>query len=177
MKLYTGRGDEGMTDLMDGTRISKTSARIEAYGTVDELNAVIGRARPTGYDDLDGQLSKIQNHLHIIQAEFSDPDGSRATPEITSDHVASVEEWIDDLQDQLEPLESFILPGGSEVGSRLHHARAVCRRAERRSVTFAADNPVNDAAIVYLNRLSDFLFACARTVNAREEVPEESPTY
>lgn len=177
MKLYTGRGDEGMTDLMGGTRISKTSARIEAYGTVDELNAVLGRAQPTDYDDLDERLAKIQNHLHIIQAEFSDPDNATETPEITDTHVTTVEDWIDDFQNQLEPLESFILPGGSEIGSRLHHARAVCRRAERRSVAFAADNPVNDAAIVYLNRLSDFLFASARIVNDRNEIPEQSPTY
>lgn len=177
MKLYTGRGDEGMTDLMDGTRIAKTSARIEAYGTVDELNAVLGRAHPTGYDDLNDLLLTAQNHLHIIQAEFSNPDSGTETPRISDDHVTTVEDWIDDLQAQLEPLESFVLPGGCEVGSRLHHARAVCRRAERRAVAFAADNPVNDAAVVYLNRLSDLLFAAARTVNDREDVPEESPTY
>lgn len=177
MKLYTGRGDEGMTDLMDGTRISKTSARIEAYGTVDELNAVLGRTHPTGYDDLDDRLASIQNHLHIIQAEFSNPDSEQDTPEIVDDHVETLEDWIDELQAQVEPLESFILPGGSEIGSRLHHARTVCRRCERRAVAFAADNPVNDAAIVYLNRLSDFLFVSARVINDREGVPEDTPTY
>ena len=177
MKIYTGRGDEGMTDLRDMSRVSKTSARIEAYGTVDEANALIGTARPTGYDDIDDTLESIQNQLHIVQADFANPDPNEDDPAVTAAHVESLEDAIDEAEAELDPLESFILPGGSEGGATLHHARAVTRRAERRSVEFAADEPVNGEAIRYLNRLSDGLFVLARLVNARDGVPEESPTY
>lgn len=178
MKIYTGTGDEGMTGLRDGTRISKTSPRIEVYGTVDELNAIIGTVRPTDHDQIDTILAEIQNHLHILQAEFANPDPDDDDPEIGADHVAAVEGWIDEIDDQLPPLRSFVLPGGSESGARLHHARTVCRRAERRAVAFAAENPpANDQAMVYLNRLSDCLFVLARRVNSLDGVEEESPTY
>jgi len=177
MKIYTGRGDEGMTDLRDMSRVSKTSARIEAYGTVDEANALIGTARPTGYDDVDDTLQSVQNQLHIVQADFANPAPDEDDPEVTADHVESLEDAIDEAESELDPLESFILPGGSEAGATLHHARAVARRAERRAVALAADEPVNGEAIRYLNRLSDGLFVLARLVNARDGVPEESPTY
>jgi cob(I)alamin adenosyltransferase len=177
MKIYTGRGDDGMTDLRDMSRVSKTSARIEAYGTVDEANALIGTARPTGYDDIDETLESIQNQLHIVQADFANPDPAEGDPELTAGHVETLEDAIDEAEAELDPLESFILPGGSEAGATLHHARAVARRAERRAVALAADEPVNGEAIRYLNRLSDGLFVFARLVNARDGVPEESPTY
>jgi len=177
MKIYTGRGDEGMTDLRDMSRVSKTSPRIEAYGTVDELNALIGTVRPTGHDDVDEKLAAIQNHLHVVQADFANPDPDEDDPAVTDDHVEQVEAWIDEYDDELEPLESFILPTGSESGAKLHHARAVSRRAERRAVAFATDDPANDLAIQYLNRLSDGLFTWARVVNQRDGVPEENPTY
>ena len=178
MKIYTGRGDEGMTDLQDMSRISKTSPRIEAYGTVDEVNSLIGLTRPSGYDDVDERLGRIQNHLHIIQADFSNPDKNDAdSPHIEDHHVEALEEWMDGFDEELDPLQSFILPGGSDIGARLHHARSVCRRAERRAVALAADEPVNDAAVAYLNRLSDALFVFARVLNKREGVREESPEY
>ena len=177
MKIYTGRGDEGMTDLRDMSRVSKTSPRIEAYGTVDEANALIGTARPTGYDDIDDTLERIQNQLHIVQADFANPDPDEGDPEIAAEHVEQLEDAIDDAETELDPLTSFILPGGSEAGATLHHARAVSRRAERRAVELAADQPVNGEAIRYLNRLSDGLFVLARLVNARDGVPEESPSY
>lgn len=178
MKLYTGRGDEGMTDLRTRDRVSKASPRIEAYGTVDEVNALVGIVRPTGYDDIDDQLTEIQNHLHIIQADFANPEPDEDDPQIRDEHVETLENWIDGYDDELEPLDQFILPGGSEPGAKLHQARAVCRRAERRAVTFASEEAgVNDAAIVYLNRLSDCLFTLARVVNQREDIPEESPSY
>jgi len=178
MKIYTGRGDEGMTDLRDMSRVSKTSPRIEAYGTVDELNSLVGRARPTGHDDVDEKLAAVQNHLHIVQADFSNPNtGDEDTPQVESHHVGTLEEWMDAYDDELDPLESFILPGGGDAGARLHHARSVCRRAERRAVALAGDQPVNDAAVTYLNRLSDALFVWARLVNKREGVREESPEY
>ena len=178
MKIYTGRGDEGMTDLRDMSRVSKTSPRIEAYGTVDELNSVVGRARPTGHDDIDEKLAAVQNHLHIVQADFANPDtGDEDAPHAEGRHVEKLETWIDAYDEELDPLESFILPGGGDAGARLHHARSVCRRAERRAVALAGDQPVNDAAVTYLNRLSDALFVWARLINEREGVREESPEY
>jgi len=177
MKIYTGRGDEGMTDLRNMDRVSKASGRIEAYGTVDELNAAVGVVRPTGHDDIDEKLRGIQNHLHIVQADFANPDPDD-DPAIGDDHVEQLETWIDAHDEELDPLESFILPGGSESGAKLHQARAVTRRAERRAVAFASEEvAVNDTAVVYLNRLSDALFTFARVVNSREGVREENPEY
>ncbi len=178
MKIYTGRGDEGLTDLRNMERVSKASGRIEAYGSVDEVNALVGKVRPTGHEDIDEQLRSIQNHLHIVQADFANPDPDEGDPRVREKHVDAVESMIDSYDDELDPLESFILPGGSDPGARLHHARAVCRRAERRAVSFAAEESgVNDTAVIYLNRLSDTLFTLARVVNQREGVPEENPSY
>jgi cob(I)alamin adenosyltransferase len=159
-------------------RVSKASARIEAYGSVDELNATVGVVRPTGYDDIDNRLRSIQNQLHIVQAEFSNPDPDEGDPVVEEAHVEQLENWIDDWNQELSPLEDFILPGGSDPGSRLHHARAVCRRAERRAIALVAEEAaVNETGIVYLNRLSDALFTIARLVNDREDISEETPTY
>jgi len=177
MTIYTGRGDEGKTDLRDMTRVSKTNPRIEAYGTVDELNALIGTIRPTGHDDLDEHLRAIQNHLHIVQADFANPDPDDGDPRIRADHVDELEAWIDEAEAELDPLESFILPGGGETGATLHHARAACRRAERRAVRLGQEEEVNGEAIRYINRLSDALFTFARLANERDGAREESPTY
>jgi len=177
MKIYTGRGDEGQTDLRTMERVSKASERIEAYGSADEVNSLVGLARPTGHDDVDDDLRAIQNHLHVVQADFANPDPDEDDPIVREEHVAALETMIDRYDEELEPLTSFILPGGSTAGSHLHHARAVCRRAERRAVALAAAEGANEHALVYLNRLSDALFTLARTVNHREAVPEESPTY
>lgn len=177
MTIYTGRGDEGKTDLRDMSRVSKTNHRIEAYGTVDEANSVIGTTRPTGYDDVDDQLREVQNHLHVVQADFANPDPEEGDPRIREEHVEQLEAWIDEADEELEPLRSFILPGGSESGAKLHHARAVSRRAERRAVALIHEEDANPLAVKYLNRLSDYLFTAARLVNARDDVPEESPSY
>ncbi|AGN01645.1 ATP:cob(i)alamin adenosyltransferase [Salinarchaeum sp. Harcht-Bsk1] len=177
MKIYTGRGDEGMTDLRDMSRVSKTSPRIEAYGTVDELNAVVGTVRPSAFEDVEEALAAVQNHLHVVQADFANPDPDEDDPIVREEHADELEAWIDEFQEELEPLESFILPGGSEEGAKLHQARAVSRRAERRAVDFASKEGANEAAMVYLNRLSDLLFVMARLVNQREGVEEENPTY
>ena len=179
MTIYTGRGDEGLTDLHGGTRVAKTDPRIEAYGTVDEVNALLGTIRPTGYDDVDGYLETIQNHLHVVQAQLANPAPDEDAPRIRPDHVETLEEWIDDCDEELEPLRSFVLPGGSEVGAKLHHARAVCRRAERRTVALVetTDDEATEQPAVYLNRLSDALFTFGRLVNRREGVREDAPTY
>ncbi|WP_049969982.1 cob(I)yrinic acid a,c-diamide adenosyltransferase [Haladaptatus cibarius] len=177
MKIYTGRGDAGQTDLQNMSRVSKASPRIEAYGTVDEVNALIGRCRPTGHDDVDEQLREIQNHLHIVQADFANPEPDEDDPQVGAEHADLLESWMDAHDEELEPLTSFILPGGSESGANLHHARAVCRRAERRAVALASEEDINEDAVTYLNRLSDALFILARVVNKRDEEREESPTY
>ena len=177
MSIYTGRGDEGETDLRDMSRVSKSSHRIEAYGSVDEANALLGTVRPTGHDDVDDLLETIQNHLHIVQADLANPDPDPDDPQVESDHTAELEDRIDAFDEELEPLTSFILPGGGEAGAALHHARAVVRRAERRVVDLARSEPINEAVVTYLNRLSDLLFTLGRVVNARDGEPEESPTY
>jgi cob(I)alamin adenosyltransferase len=177
MKIYTGRGDEGMTDLRDMSRVSKTSPRIEAYGTVDEANALIGTVQPTGYDDVDDRLERIQNHLHIVQADFANPAPEEDDPVVREEHVEELEAWIDEADEELDPLESFVLPGGSDAGAALHHARTVVRRAERRAVDLAGTDPVNAEAIAYLNRLSDALFTFGRLVNQRDGVRADRPTY
>ena len=177
MTIYTGRGDEGDTDLRDMSRVSKASPRIEAYGTVDEANALLGTVRPTGHDDLDDLLETVQNHLHIVQADLANPDPDPDDPAVEPGHVETLEERIDALDDELEPLRSFILPGGGEAGARLHHARTVTRRAERRVVELARSEPINEAVVTYLNRLSDLLFTLGRVANARDGEREESPSY
>ena len=178
MPIYTGRGDEGATDLHGGTRVAKTDPRIEAYGTVDELNALLGTIRPTGHEDVDDALASIQNHLHVIQAELANPATDESTPHVTAEHVDGLEARIDTADEELPPLSSFILPGGGETGAALHHARAVCRRAERRVVALGeADETVATGPAVYLNRLSDLLFTLGRLANARDGEVEETPTY
>ena len=177
MTVYTGRGDEGKTDLRDLSRVSKSSPRIEAYGTVDEANALIGTVRPTGHDDLDELLETVQNHLHVVQADLANPDPDPDDPQVEPSHATELEEAIDDLDEELEPLRSFVLPGGGESGAALHHARTVVRRAERRVVALAEAEPINEAVLTYLNRLSDLLFTLGRVANARDDEPEESPSY
>ncbi|MFB6202075.1 MAG: cob(I)yrinic acid a,c-diamide adenosyltransferase [Halorhabdus sp.] len=178
MSLYTGRGDNGQTDLRDASRVSKAGSRIEAYGTVDELNALLGTVRETGDDDIDDVLGTVQNHLHVLQAEFANPAPGDDDPTIEDVHVQQLEDWIDEFDDELPALESFVLPGGSETGSDLHHARTVCRRAERRAVALAEEvGTIRESPLTYLNRLSDLLFTLARLHNHREGVTEESPTY
>lgn len=177
MPIYTGRGDDGQTDLRTMERVGKHSPRIEAYGSVDEVNALVGTVRPTGFDDVDSILREIQNHLHVIQADFANPEPEEDDPVVRAEHVAFLEDAIDEADEELEPLQAFILPGGSESGAKLHHARAVCRRAERRAVALGHEEDLNETAVVYLNRLSDALFTLARLVNRREDVPEENPEY
>ena len=177
MSIYTGRGDEGETDLRDMSRVSKSSHRIEAYGSVDEANALLGTVRPTGHDDIDDLLETVQNHLHIVQADLANPDPDPDDPQVESEHTELLEARIDEFDEELEPLRSFILPGGGEAGAALHHARAVTRRAERRVVDLARSEPINEAVVTYLNRLSDLLFTLGRVANARDGEPEESPSY
>ncbi|KAA5544585.1 cob(I)yrinic acid a,c-diamide adenosyltransferase [Roseiconus nitratireducens] len=180
MKIYTRTGDAGSTGLFGGPRVSKDDARIEAYGTVDELNAALGCVRSVGAaagvdPALDGQIEQIQRELFSIGAELATPDpDAHELRIIQTRHVARLEKWIDDHEQGLEPLKQFILPGGTHASSILHLARAICRRAERRVVTLADRDGVeiSDAVIVYLNRLSDYLFVLSREVNSQAGLPD-----
>lgn len=175
MKIYTRTGDGGETALFGGGRVRKDDIRVEAYGAVDELNAAIGLAiaglEAAGDDEQIDRLRSVQGDLLAIGAHLATPDSAGATavshlPPLPSEQIAWMEEWIDRGDEQVEPLRSFVLPGGSEAAARLHVARGVCRRAERRVLTLGAREPIDGTIIVYLNRLSDLLFTLARVANA-----------
>jgi cob(I)alamin adenosyltransferase len=172
-KIYTRTGDAGTTGLGTGERVAKDAPRIAAYGTVDETNAAIGLARAhlAGQPGLDAKLMRIQNDLFDLGADLCVPDrGDKAKGEAlrtSDDQVTRLEDEIDEMNTELKPLKSFVLPGGSPASAALHVARTVCRRAEREMVTLAAlpGEPVSAAALKYVNRLSDFLFVAGRYVN------------
>ncbi len=178
MKIYTRTGDQGETALFGGQRVSKDHDRIEAYGTVDELNAVLGvvRADLTATGDpgeLDPVLSAIQHQLFDLGAELSTPSPEQQGTDLVSDqHVAGLEEAIDRFEARLEPLKQFILPGGGSVAAQLHVARCVCRRAERLIVALGHHEAVRQTPVQYVNRLADLLFVLARAANHAEALPD-----
>jgi cob(I)alamin adenosyltransferase len=175
-KVYTRSGDDGTTGLGTRKRVSKDSPRIEAYGTVDELNSHIGAAMATGLDPiLQGELARIQNDLFHLGSDLCIPEEDKArlkVPQIEQRHVDALERLMDRLSAQLSPLENFVLPGGSPGAAHLHVARTVCRRAERLVIALSRKEPVGSFAIKYLNRLSDALFVMARYENARRGTPD-----
>jgi cob(I)alamin adenosyltransferase len=176
VKIYTKTGDSGETSLFDNTRVSKADARVDAYGEVDELNACLGAARAAGLDsEIGAVLAAIQRDLFAVGARLADPAsriaGRVTKAVVTEAQVHQLEEAIDRLESELEPLRRFILPGGSPAGAMLHLARTVCRRAERRVVALGPV-PADPTVVIYLNRLSDLLFVMARAVNRRAGVPE-----
>lgn len=161
-KIYTRTGDQGTTGLGNADRVPKDSARVECYGTVDELNCVIGLLLATGVPEgLETPLRSIQHTLFDLGGELSIP-GRTA---ISEEQVTELEHQLDAFNSKLSPLEEFILPGGTQAAAVCHLARTVCRRAERRLVTLTHEEAVNPAAVKYLNRLSDLLFVIARTIN------------
>ena len=169
-RIYTRGGDRGETSLGDGTRVAKQDLRVAAFGTVDEANAVIGLARLHTESVADALLARIQNDLFDLGADLCRPgaDPNEAgTLRMQPAQVKRLEDEIDGLNAALEPLESFILPGGRPAAAYLHQARTVARRAERLTTELAAREPVNPIAIKYLNRLSDHLFVLARHLNDR----------
>ena len=172
-RIYTRAGDAGETSLGDGSRVPKTDLRIEAYGTVDELNSLVGLALAGDLPDEFGPwLAGVQNDLFDLGADLSVPlEDRRERLRVTAEQVERLEGLCDLVNERLEPLKSFVLPGGTEAAARLHVARAVCRRAERLAVALAAAHDVNPAALAYLNRLSDFLFILARAANAGSPEP------
>jgi cob(I)alamin adenosyltransferase len=161
-RIATGTGDEGRTSLFSGDRVSKAHPKVEAYGTVDELNAALGQAFAVLDEDTCEQIERVQEELFAIGAELATP-GDSAT-RIQPEHVTWLEERIDELEDELPRMDTFVLPSGSDPAARLHFARSVCRRAERRIVALheSDQGPVRETVRVYVNRLSDWLFLQAR---------------
>lgn len=170
-KIYTRTGDDGTTGLGDGTRVPKTSARVEAYGTVDEANSVIGMilSTPTLSERLATCLEDIQHDLFELGGELCIPGHSA----IKKRDVAKLEAWLDELNEELPPLKDFILPGGGPAAAACHLARTVVRRAERRTLSLASEAKVRKQVVTYLNRLSDLLFVMARHA-ARAETGSET---
>ncbi len=177
MKIYTKTGDDGYTSLFAGGRVSKAHSRVEAYGTVDELNSVIGVARTCSPQaEVDQALLGVQNTLFHLGADLATPLDAKSSwvVRLTDEHVTALEHDIDAMTERLPALKQFILPGGSAAAAQIHVARTVCRRAERLTVALSDAEPVNAAAIVYLNRLSDWLFTLAR-LEARSRRPASQP--
>ncbi len=172
MKLYTRRGDAGETDLLGGGRVPKDHQRVEAYGAVDELNAALGIcAAASGHADLREAVQGIQGQLLGLGACLASPDASRrerrGVGEPSTADVAALEQRIDALEKELDPLRRFILPGGCPAAAAFHLARTVCRRAERRVVLLDRDAALGPTPLAFLNRLSDLLFVLARVENRR----------
>ncbi len=175
-KIYTRQGDAGQTSLSGGQRVDKDSARVAAYGTVDELNSHLGVALASGLcDRLAGLLPELQNELFHLGSDLSFREEDKAqyrVPQIEKRHVERLETLIDEMTAVVGPLQNFILPGGSAGSAHLHVARVVCRRAERDVITLARGEPVGPFVVQYLNRLSDALFVMARFENHARGVPE-----
>lgn len=175
MKIYTRAGDDGSTGLIGPGRVPKSSPRVEAYGDVDEVNAVLGTVRALDQADwLGPELAAIQSRLFAIGAELATtaPSGVAGLERITDADVTQLEQWIDRLEAELRPLTRFVLPAGTALAAQLHLARTVCRRAERRVVALDALEHVDPGPVRYLNRLADLLFVMARWCNARAGHPE-----
>jgi len=174
MKIYTKTGDDGQTGLFGGTRVSKASARVGAYGDVDELNSAIGVARAhLSKSDLDPLLERIQSELFDLGAELAARPGKHVgVPAIDETQVGALERAIDSAESELAPLKTFILPGGGAAAAHLHLARTICRRAERSIIGLSSDESVRAEIVHYVNRLSDLLFVLARVANHRAGVPD-----
>ncbi|MCI0337011.1 MAG: cob(I)yrinic acid a,c-diamide adenosyltransferase [Acidobacteria bacterium] len=176
-RVYTKSGDTGQTSLVDGSRVSKADPRVAAYGEVDELNSLLGLSRAGLADqELDEALEKIQNELFIVGADLASPLTIQV-PRIEDEHILEMEQLIDLLLEELEPLREFILPGGTAFGAALHLARTIARRAERSVVALAENSEINENAIRYLNRLSDLLFVMARVANKRAGMKEQAANF
>ncbi len=180
MKIYTRTGDRGRTKLYGGDPVAKNDPRVEAYGTLDELNAQLGVVLALDPDDALGTspLRAVQDDLFVLGARLAASNPDRAArkgliPHLEEDRIEALEAWIDSLDEELDPLDSFILPGGGEAGAHLHVARTVCRRAERSITALIPAQPdLRQFVLPYVNRLSDLLFTLARAVNARADCPE-----
>ncbi len=173
MKVYTKTGDKGSTSLYGGVKVSKNHIRIDAYGTVDELNSAIGLVRSSDINNIyDEQLIQIQKNLFHVGAELATPteklylaNGKSRLPKILQEiDILQLENWIDKMEEELPPLTHFILPGGNLASSHAHLCRCICRRAERISVSLKEVEEIREEVLKYLNRLSDYLFVLARKI-------------
>jgi len=175
-RIYTKTGDEGMTGLGGGRRVSKDSPRVRAYGTVDELNSLLGVALAQGLDErLTVELGRVQNELFDLGSDLCWPEDDERRgriPTVQPHHVEQLEATIDELNAVVGPLTNFLLPGGSPGAAQLHVARTVCRRAEREAITLSHEERIGELVLPYLNRLSDALFVMARYENHQRGVPE-----
>lgn len=177
-KIYTKTGDTGETGLVGGYRVAKDSARVHAYGEIDELNSVLGLARTEAErlqsSLLAAQLAQLQNELFDLGSELATPTGGEweGMKKVSLSDVERLEKWIDSQIEGLPELRSFVLPGGSALNGYLHLARTICRRAERSCISLGRTEPVSQTALIYLNRLSDYLFAAARRASADAGVSE-----
>jgi cob(I)alamin adenosyltransferase len=172
VKIYTRTGDKGETSLFGGSRVAKDDPRIEAYGTIDELNSFVGLARSAWpQSPIDGQLNRVQSDLFEIGALLAAP-GSDRFRGVEAKRITDLEQAIDSMESELQPLTTFILPGGSTAAAQLHVTRTVCRRAERRVVALDDSSREIQTTLAYLNRLSDFLFVAARLANRHHGVTD-----
>jgi cob(I)alamin adenosyltransferase len=173
MKIYTKKGDKGSASLLSGTRVSKAHLRLEAYGSIDELNSYLGLLRDAAGAIMDVQLiPKIQSHLFTIGSILANDSSQIKLPGIIEADLTELEVSIDEMEKELEPLRNFILPGGHIVNSYAHIARCVCRRAERQTVRLNQEVEVEDLILAYLNRLSDWLFVFARLASKKTGTSE-----
>jgi cob(I)alamin adenosyltransferase len=179
MSIVTKTGDQGSTGLFGGKRVSKADARIHAYGTIDELNALFGillaEELPTAMSE---GLTRLQHELFILGADLASPlESTWKTHRMEQRHVTDLETWIAQLEASLPALQYFTLPGGSRLAAQLHHARTVCRRAERWMVALKNEEPINEHALIFVNRLSDVLFLLAREANRDAGMEETRVEY
>ena len=173
MKIYTKTGDEGKTSLFDNSRVWKSDERIMSYGAVDELNSSLGIALCLELDpEIKDILIRIQNDLFIVGSDLANPNMSDKKIRTTPEMIKFLEQKIDLLEPQLEPLTSFILPGGTLLASIIHLARTISRRAETHVVELSKNDEINRDAAIYLNRLSDLMFVLARSINNRKKIPD-----
>ncbi|MCA9739190.1 MAG: cob(I)yrinic acid a,c-diamide adenosyltransferase [Gemmatimonadota bacterium] len=177
MKIYTRTGDTGMTGLFGGGRVSKAHLRVEAYGSVDELNAVLGQARLHLDREIGDRVRILQADLFVVGAHLATPETDErrprpSLPPLPGDRIEAMEAWMDAADEELPALEHFVLPGGGAAACALHVARTVCRRAERRVTGLANEEAVDPVLLRYLNRLGDLLFVWARLANRREGIAD-----
>ena len=173
MKIYTKTGDDGTTGLQGNKRVLKSNMRIIAYGTVDEINSVLGIALSHNLDnDISNLLIRIQNELFVTGADLSNPEIKDSKNRVTLKMIETLETDIDNLEDEVEDLSNFILPGGDHVASLIHFSRTIARRAETQIVSLEQTESVNKYCKMYLNRLSDLLFVLGRVINKRRNIPD-----
>lgn len=169
--IYTRTGDEGMTSLLDGSRIRKNNIRVESYGTIDELNSLLGFAKHYVVDqDIVEKIHTVQVELFAVASELADPKGTMYKSKLSSDEIARFETWIDEYVKKINPAPKFIVPGSSQASGALHVTRTVCRRAERLMTALDEVEPINPVLLKYVNRLADVLYIFARYLEEMQEL-------